>query len=137
MFIPIMHALGFEDARQWCLARGIRADLARLVSLSFQGGSSNCLEIPLPREATRRSEEHTSELQSQSNLVCRLLLEKKNTMRATMTQKPATLDFAHAAVLPTPALPAIKALLPATITTRFTPPIRWATAAIGTYAVRI
>src|SRR2546430_12065022 len=28
---------------------------------------------------TRRSEEHTSELQSQSNLVCRLLLEKKNT----------------------------------------------------------
>src|SRR2546430_7363819 len=27
--------------------------------------------------ATTRSEEHTSELQSQSNLVCRLLLEKK------------------------------------------------------------
>src|SRR5688572_20146443 len=27
--------------------------------------------------ATARSEEHTSELQSQSNLVCRLLLEKK------------------------------------------------------------
>src|SRR5256886_15943483 len=29
----------------------------------------------------KRSEEHTSELQSQSNLVCRLLLEKKKTMR--------------------------------------------------------
>src|SRR2546430_4099450 len=28
--------------------------------------------------AAARSEEHTSELQSQSNLVCRLLLEKKN-----------------------------------------------------------
>src|SRR2546430_4944141 len=28
-----------------------------------------------------RSEEHTSELQSQSNLVCRLLLEKKNENR--------------------------------------------------------
>src|SRR2546427_6715575 len=28
-----------------------------------------------------RSEEHTSELQSQSNLVCRLLLEKKNMTR--------------------------------------------------------
>src|SRR2546430_17329407 len=28
--------------------------------------------------AARRSEEHTSELQSQSNLVCRLLLEKIN-----------------------------------------------------------
>src|SRR2546427_1751764 len=31
----------------------------------------------LARTARRRSEEHTSELQSQSNLVCRLLLEKK------------------------------------------------------------
>src|SRR5688572_32023885 len=30
-------------------------------------------------EAVLRSEEHTSELQSQSNLVCRLLLEKKKT----------------------------------------------------------
>src|SRR2546430_10504755 len=30
-----------------------------------------------------RSEEHTSELQSQSNLVCRLLLEKKNTYLKT------------------------------------------------------
>src|SRR5688572_32229289 len=35
-----------------------------------------------PRE---RSEEHTSELQSQSNLVCRLLLEKKK--KRTKTQK--------------------------------------------------
>src|SRR2546430_3955914 len=30
-----------------------------------------------------RSEEHTSELQSQSNLVCRLLLEKKNKQTLT------------------------------------------------------
>src|SRR2546430_12248768 len=30
-----------------------------------------------------RSEEHTSELQSQSNLVCRLLLEKKNVLSNT------------------------------------------------------
>src|SRR2546430_13027120 len=30
-----------------------------------------------------RSEEHTSELQSQSNLVCRLLLEKKKTTAST------------------------------------------------------
>src|SRR2546430_3971492 len=35
--------------------------------------------MPLPTTSIghRRSEEHTSELQSQSNLVCRLLLEKK------------------------------------------------------------
>src|SRR2546430_3722194 len=32
---------------------------------------------PARRGARPRSEEHTSELQSQSNLVCRLLLEKK------------------------------------------------------------
>src|SRR2546430_9919226 len=31
----------------------------------------------LANEGAMRSEEHTSELQSQSNLVCRLLLEKK------------------------------------------------------------
>src|SRR2546427_6840789 len=33
-----------------------------------------------------RSEEHTSELQSQSNLVCRLLLEKKKKTKDTNTQ---------------------------------------------------
>src|SRR3712207_8775706 len=32
-----------------------------------------------PGRARRRSEEHTSELQSRQYLVCRLLLEKKNT----------------------------------------------------------
>src|SRR2546430_8152875 len=38
------------------------------------------------RSLHRRSEEHTSELQSQSNLVCRLLLEKKKkTNRHTST----------------------------------------------------
>src|SRR2546430_10236693 len=34
--------------------------------------------LELVRPVSERSEEHTSELQSQSNLVCRLLLEKKN-----------------------------------------------------------
>src|SRR2546430_10535980 len=36
------------------------------------------------RAAFERSEEHTSELQSQSNLVCRLLLEKKKKMMKTV-----------------------------------------------------
>src|SRR2546427_8716625 len=39
---------------------------------------SHGVRIPLARD---RSEEHTSELQSQSNLVCRLLLEKKKNKR--------------------------------------------------------
>src|SRR2546427_3026599 len=34
-----------------------------------------------------RSEEHTSELQSQSNLVCRLLLEKKKTSAGQVNQR--------------------------------------------------
>src|SRR5699024_12822219 len=34
---------------------------------------------PCPQRCERRSEEHTSELQSRFDLVCRLLLEKKNT----------------------------------------------------------
>src|SRR5256885_4837815 len=36
----------------------------------------------MSRWTTLRSEEHTSELQSPCNLVCRLLLEKKNITRA-------------------------------------------------------
>src|SRR2546429_1438893 len=35
-------------------------------------------------QRTRRSEEHTSELQSRLHLVCRLLLEKKNTRAAIL-----------------------------------------------------
>src|SRR2546430_3955125 len=35
-------------------------------------------QVDDPFDSFLRSEEHTSELQSQSNLVCRLLLEKKN-----------------------------------------------------------
>src|SRR5688572_32270290 len=41
------------------------------------------------RETGARSEEHTSELQSQSNLVCRLLLEKKKKNIETRTQQQA------------------------------------------------
>src|SRR2546430_7590705 len=39
-----------------------------------------------------RSEEHTSELQSQSNLVCRLLLEKK---KKTVTHPPPRSNHTH------------------------------------------
>src|SRR5438270_9712145 len=42
-----------------------------------------------------RSEKHTSELQSQSNLVCRLLLEKKN---KPARAKPSPRSYAHSAV---------------------------------------
>src|SRR2546430_11260716 len=48
-----------------------------------RSGSSAAAKVPPspthrePGRESRRSEEHTSELQSQSNLVCRLLLAKK------------------------------------------------------------
>src|SRR5256885_3093724 len=52
-------------------------------------GHHGLLEFSLPgghrghrREIAARSEEHTSELQSPCNLVCRLLLEKKKTRRS-------------------------------------------------------
>src|SRR5690349_22870854 len=39
--------------------------------------TSTCASTAAPTPATPRSEEHTSELQSRRELVCRLLLEKK------------------------------------------------------------
>src|SRR3989454_9278401 len=53
--------------------------------LALQGPGD--ARLPL---ATRRSEEHTSELQSPCNLVCRLLLEKKkkNKIRPTLADHP-------------------------------------------------
>src|SRR2546430_4340735 len=41
---------------------------------------------PDDRPVVPRSEEHTSELQSQSNLVCRLLLEKKKTSASAISR---------------------------------------------------
>src|SRR5262249_61700875 len=49
-----------------------REDLTRLAEIARE----RALWV-ISDEASRRSEEHTSELQSLTNLVCRLLLEKK------------------------------------------------------------
>src|SRR5690349_22182333 len=46
------------------------------ISLSREFGP-DFLRYPTWRDAASRSEEHTSELQSRRDLVCRLLLEKK------------------------------------------------------------
>src|SRR2546421_7736554 len=45
-------------------------------------------ELALLDRARQRSEEHTSELQSRSDLVCRLLLEKKKHCRPTCVGLP-------------------------------------------------
>src|SRR5437588_5534718 len=56
------------------------------------GGADRATAGIHPRLQLRRSEEHTSELQSHSELVCRLLLEKKkiSTSGARSTTCPAT-----------------------------------------------
>src|SRR2546428_3852921 len=46
-----------------------------------------------------RSEEHTSELQSRSDLVCRLLLEKKNTHQEISQLAPMLRVHMHARLL--------------------------------------
>src|SRR2546430_12753308 len=51
-----------------------------------------CSPRTIPPGRRTRSEEHTSELQSQSNLVCRLLLEKKK-IRVVFIKQPK--DRAH------------------------------------------
>src|SRR2546430_10358109 len=45
--------------------------------------------------AASRSEEHTSELQSQSNLVCRLLLEKKKNTHAASSASASVWPYAQ------------------------------------------
>src|SRR5688572_2794192 len=80
------------DAGGGEVAAGFSGRLGDTVGRSTGGGLS-CLR---PRAAGgtahhdsiqgwQRSEEHTSELQSQSNLVCRLLLEKKKKKRRPPT----------------------------------------------------
>src|SRR2546430_10620281 len=62
--------------------RGDRRD-PRIGRVRRRGDASH--PAPHDRGGAERSEEHTSELQSQSNLVCRLLLEKKKRKHSTMS----------------------------------------------------
>src|SRR2546430_8614819 len=63
-----------------CVPRGIRPRRYSAPTIA----SRKDLRLRLMVETNRRSEEHTSELQSQSNLVCRLLLEKKKNNKKTI-----------------------------------------------------
>src|SRR5256886_10154438 len=51
-------------------------------------GGAVCAEHDFTAARLGRSEEHTSELQSQSNLVCRLLLEKKKIKVLVLLRDP-------------------------------------------------
>src|SRR5690625_6768232 len=52
------------------------------VSLSYSPEDNPSKDMMI-EDGHQRSEEHTSELQSRGHLVCRLLLEKKNTHKST------------------------------------------------------
>src|SRR2546430_8912802 len=56
-------------------------------------------------ECPCRSEEHTSELQSQSNLVCRLLLEKKKKTRTALVHHQTLTDYNHHTLIQSPYQP--------------------------------
>src|SRR5688572_32734237 len=75
-------------ARRQALQRGRHRHDARVERTAGelpQRGEALGDEVRVRRElVVGRSEEHTSELQSQSNLVCRLLLEKKKNKNITI-----------------------------------------------------
>src|SRR5258706_5467622 len=72
------------------LFRSIKAEPERvLYSIALYGGTG--IEEPdylatIDVDPVLRSEEHTSELQSLTNLVCRLLLEKKKNIKTDIRQ---------------------------------------------------
>src|SRR2546427_1903461 len=66
--------------RKYLATQTLKVLQDRLKDTSFRRIHRNALKTSVLEtilEHLERSEEHTSELQSQSNLVCRLLLEKK------------------------------------------------------------
>src|SRR5207237_6726931 len=91
------YTLSLHDALPICMVQIIVPDCVHSTPAAFQGSHQvRILRVilgddegraPLRRFANpppdRRSEEHTSELQSHLNLVCRLLLEKKKKNKIT------------------------------------------------------
>src|SRR5262249_5567509 len=83
-FFKSFHTFGGVIGMSICLTP--RCQSASTTALTMAAGAPTVPESPTPfapsgwlsRSHFSRSEEHTSELQSLTNLVCRLLLEKKN-----------------------------------------------------------
>src|SRR2546427_9075843 len=74
----------------------VRRQIEALVKIGYRGFYSFEWEKRWhPDIAEPRSEEHTSELQSQSNLVCRLLLEKKKKNRQLQSRTTTDRDTTH------------------------------------------
>src|SRR5256885_11901863 len=66
---------------------------AQIAARTQSSTEVNKLRRPAPAKA--RSEEHTSELQSPCNLVCRLLLEKKKKHHNTQSPRHRNINISH------------------------------------------
>src|SRR5688572_10239191 len=73
--LPMFHVNALFYSTAGTLAAGCS------MALMPRFSASEFWRAAVEHDVTQRSEEHTSELQSQSNLVCRLLLEKKKTKK--------------------------------------------------------
>src|SRR2546426_2935864 len=73
----------FRSLRPGCVARKAKSDFQLWYSPFVLPATNGC----------KRSEEHTSELQSPCNLVCRLLLEKKKTKSKLATTRIAVISL--------------------------------------------
>src|SRR2546430_10329927 len=99
--LPILHIFFFqaEDGIRDLTVTGVQtcalpiSSYARPLDVTMRNGTNGrCSTYFFTRaNNTVRSEEHTSELQSQSNLVCRLLLEKKKKQKETRAALSITL----------------------------------------------
>src|SRR5205807_8368057 len=74
---PVIYTLSLHDALPILYGLFSQRQLAAQLWQHTRAGNVLALAVGVPPVAIARSEEHTSELQSPCNLVCRLLLEKK------------------------------------------------------------
>src|SRR2546426_2257148 len=105
----MFHGIAFVTMPSMSLTTWIRVLSSKVVSIRSSNASTVAFLYPaelepagliatsleLPKKSLRyvsgvRSEEHTSELQSPCNLVCRLLLEKKNKRPKPLQLRTAT-----------------------------------------------
>src|SRR3989440_8244458 len=70
-----------------------RQELAALTDAMLASGQRLAFDSWGTPRVEKRSEEHTSELQSRSDLVCRLLLEKKNIKLSKYNVNDVALGF--------------------------------------------
>src|SRR5260370_20714533 len=96
-----IYTLSLHDALPICSALTMRGVQAARPSLYALRDELARVRVPVQaRPAARtamRSEEHTSELQSHLNLVCRLLLEKKKTQK-TVVRDSTYFTYASGAI---------------------------------------